>query len=88
MGCLRWACGLWGSLSHVCDCVRQRKAVGTGCSWPVPTPCTPFIVARCGVQGCDTFTISPSVAKLWFKVDATIKAAKDFESAATRMGAP
>lgn len=39
------------------------------------------------MQGCDTFTISPSVAMKMFMVESTLDYFVDFEAAARRNGA-
>ncbi|GIL89170.1 hypothetical protein Vretifemale_16983 [Volvox reticuliferus] len=46
-----------------------------------------FTMASLAAEGCDTFTISPSVASKLFKVTYTLDAVDQFEAAARRMGA-
>ncbi|GIL68687.1 hypothetical protein Vafri_21926 [Volvox africanus] len=46
-----------------------------------------FTMASLAAEGCDTFTISPSVASKLFKVTYTLDAVEQFEAAARRMGA-
>lgn len=44
----------------------------------------PAQMATLAAAGCDTFTFSPAIAQQLFNVDATLKAASDFETAAAR----
>ncbi|EFJ41563.1 hypothetical protein VOLCADRAFT_119676, partial [Volvox carteri f. nagariensis] len=46
-----------------------------------------FTMASLAAEGCDTFTISPSVASKLFKVTYTLDAVEQFEASARRMGA-
>ena len=54
---------------------------------PKSSNSTPLTQLFLILQGCDTFTISPSVAMKMFMVESTLDYFADFEAAARRNGA-
>ena len=47
----------------------------------------PSVESLCGLQGCDTFTISPAVALKMFMIEDSLSSSVGFEEAARRNGA-